>query len=360
MQIARDLAGFTMAEADILRKAIGKKIRKLLEEQKEKFVSKMITNKIQKSIAEKLGDLLEPFSRYGFNRSHAASYAMLSFQTAYLKCHYTIEFMASLLNADKKDTERIAYLIKECKSSEIFVLPPTVNQSDKIFAIPENSKKEIRFGLSSIKNVGENIVEAIIEECRKNGPYKSLADFLERVQSKDLNKRSIESLAKAGALDEFGERNETLKNMDRILEYAHSSHHTKSQNQSSLFSMMADSSSVPTLRLDKVMPAALAEKLSWEKELMGLYVSGHPLEQFSAKGGQSKNATTIEQIKIKKLASSVTLPAIITQTKRIVTKTGESMMFIKLQDLTDEIEAVVFPRTLRDYGQFILEESLVS
>ena len=208
-------------------------------------------------------------------------------------------------------------------------------------------------------------MEAIIEERRKNGPYKSLADFLERVQSKDLNKRSIESLAKAGALDEFGERNETLKNMDRILEYAHSSHHTKSQNQSSLFSMMADSSSVPTLRLDKVMPATLAEKLSWEKELMGLYVSGHPLEQFSAKGGsafggQNKNATTIKQIKIKKMASSVTLPAIITQTKRIVTKTGESMMFIKLQDLTDEIEAVVFPRTLRDYGQFILEEGLVT
>src|SRR3989338_3869138 len=219
MQIARDLAGFTMAEADILRKAIGKKIRKLLEEQKEKFVSKMITNKIQKSIAEKLGDLLEPFSRYGFNRSHAASYAMLSFQTAYLKYHYTIEFMTSLLNSDKKDTERIAYLIKECKSSEISVLPPTINQSDKIFSIPEGDKKpaspsaslvgEIRFGLSSIKNVGENIVEAIIEERRKNGPYKSLADFLERVQSKDLNKRSIESLAKAGALDEFGERNET-------------------------------------------------------------------------------------------------------------------------------------------------------
>ncbi|MDP3935224.1 MAG: DNA polymerase III subunit alpha [Candidatus Giovannonibacteria bacterium] len=360
MQIARDLAGFTMAEADILRKAVGKKIRKLLEEQKEKFVAGMIKNRIPPRTAEELGELLEPFARYGFNKAHTASYAMLGFQTAYLKYYYPLEFMTALFNADKKNTERIAFLIKECKSMGLEVLPPTVSQSDKIFSIPEIGIKNIRFGLSSIKNVGENIVEAIIEERRKNGPYKSLADFLERVQSKDLNKRSIESLAKAGALDEFGERNGILKNMDRVLEYAHSSHHAKSQNQSSLFSMMADSSSVPALRLDKVMPAALAEKLSWEKELMGLYVSGHPLEQFSAKGGQNKNATTIEQIKIKKLASSVTIPAIITQTKRIVTKTGESMMFIKLQDLTDEIEAVVFPRTLRDYGQFILEENLVT
>ncbi len=360
MQIARDLAGFSMAEADILRKAVGKKIRKLLEEQKEKFVAGMIKNRIPPRTAEELGELLEPFARYGFNKAHTASYAMLGFQTAYLKYYYPLEFMTALFNADKKDTERIAFLIKECKSMELVVLPPTVSQSDKIFSMPAGNKNEIRFGLSSIKNVGENIVEAIIEERRKNGPYKSLADFLERVQSKDLNKRSIESLAKAGALDEFGERNGILKNMDRVLEYAHSSHHAKSQNQSSLFSMMRDTSSVPALRLDKVMPAALAEKLSWEKELMGLYVSGHPLEQFSAKGGQNKNATTIEQIKIKKLASSVTLPVIITQTKRIVTKTGESMMFIKLQDLTDEIEAVVFPRILRDYGQFILEEGLVT
>src|SRR3989338_7893504 len=168
MQIARDLAGFTMAEADILRKAIGKKIRKLLEEQKGKFVSGMIKNKIPESVAKELGELLEPFSRYGFNRSHAASYAMLGFQTAYLKYYYPLEFMTALFNADFKDNDRIAFLIRECKNMGLSVLPPTINKSDKIFSIDE--KGEIRFGLTSIKNVGENIVEAIIEERKKNGP----------------------------------------------------------------------------------------------------------------------------------------------------------------------------------------------
>ena len=280
MQIARDLAGFTMAEADILRKAIGKKIRKLLEEQKGKFVSGMIKNKIPESVAKELGELLEPFSRYGFNRSHAASYAMLGFQTAYLKYYYPLEFMTALFNADKKDTERIAFLIKECKNLELEVLPPDINKSDKIFSIDENGK--IRFGLTSIKNVGENIVAAIIRELQQNGRYKSLAGFLERVESKNLNKKSVESLAKAGALDELAERNEILKNMDRILEYAREAHKTKTQNQSSLFSVMADVSSVPPLRLAKAQSATLEEKLKWEHELLGLYISGHPLDKHKA------------------------------------------------------------------------------
>src|SRR3990172_1939851 len=167
MQIVRDLGGFTMAEADILRKAIGKKIRKLLEEQKEKFVAGMIINKIPPTTAKELGELLEPFSRYGFNRSHAASYAMLGFQTAYLKYYYPLEFMTALFNADKKDTERIAFLSKECKNLGLEVLPPDINKSDKIFSIDENGK--IRFGLTSIKNVGENIFAAIILELQQNG-----------------------------------------------------------------------------------------------------------------------------------------------------------------------------------------------
>lgn len=366
MQIARDLAGFTMAEADILRKAIGKKIRKLLEEQKEKFVAGMIINKIPPGIAKELGELLEPFSRYGFNRSHAASYATLGFQTAYLKYYYPLEFMTALLNADKKDTDRIAFLIKECKALGLAVLPPTVNQSDKVFAIPENSKKpgspaggEIRFGLSSIKNVGENVVRAIIEERKTNGPYKSLADFLERAESKDLNKKSIESLVKAGALDELAERNEILANMDRILEYAKTAHQVSSANQSSLFSIMHDQTSVPPLRLEKAAPATLDEKLKWEKELLGLYISGHPMENAQARLGNGA-AISIEEFKTKKPQGLVTVAALILQTRRIFTKTGESMYFLKLQDTTDEIEAVVFPRALKDAAEHIAENNCVA
>ena len=357
MQIARDLGGFTMAEADILRKAIGKKIRKLLEEQKDKFVAGMIQNKIPASTAKELGELLEPFARYGFNRSHAACYAMLGFQTAHLKCYYPLEFMTALFNADFKDNDRIAFLIKECKNMGLSVLPPTINKSDKVFSIDENG--EIRFGLTSVKNVGGNIVEAIIAERKKNGSYKTLAEFLERVESKDLNKKSIESLAKAGALDELAERNEILKNMDRILEHAKASHQASSASQSSLFSVMSDKSSVPPLRLEKTAPATLEEKLSWEKELLGLYISGHPLENVKEKLG--KGATiSIETFKIKKSAGLATVAALISQTRRILTKNGESMYFLKLQDMTDEIEAVVFPRTLQQYSEHILEGNCVT
>jgi len=354
MQIAQAMAGFTMAEADTLRKAIGKKIRKMVEEQKEKFVKRMLERDVLKNVAIELGELLEPFARYGFNRSHASAYAVLGFQTAYLKYYYPLEFMVSLFNADFKDTDRVAFLIKECKELGIAVLPPAINKSEKFFAI--SGKKEIRFGLASIKNVGENIVEAITKERKKNGPYKNLTDFLERVESKDLNKKSIEALAKAGALDELAERNEILKNIDKILEYTKSAHQARAGKQTSLFSAMASSTSVPILRLIKTAVATLEEKLGWERELLGLYVSGHPLEKAAS---SVKNGVTIASFKIKKPLSA-TLPAIISQARRIITKNGEAMMFVRLQDMTDEIEAVIFPRTLQSYGEHIIEGACVA
>ena len=359
MQIARDLAGFSMAEADILRKAIGKKIRKLLEEQKEKFVASMLNNDIPEAIAIELGELLEPFARYGFNKAHAASYAILGFQTAYLKHYYPLEFMVSLFNADRKDNERIAFLIKECQNMELVVLPPTINTSEREFAAEKNSKTTIRFGLVSIKNVGAGVVDAIIEERRKNGFYASLANFLERVASKDFNKKSLDALTKAGALDEWGERKEILANMDRILEYAKSMELAKTQHQESLFSMMQNNNSLPPLRLTKTTPATLSEKLGWEKELLGLYVSGHPLDRFQ-KAGAGNDRTTIERIKTARPDSLLTLYATVAQTRRIFTKKGDPMLFVRLQDQTDEIEAVMFPKTLQEYGQLIAEQACVA
>lgn len=363
MQIARDMAGFTMAEADILRKAIGKKIRKLLEEQKEKFVKRMIENKIPPSTAKELGELLEPFSRYGFNRSHAASYAIVGFQTAYLKYYYPLEFMTSLFNNDKKDTDRIAFLIKECKELGLNVLSPDINQSNEIFSIPEGGEgNEIRFGLTCIKNVGENVVSAIISERTKNGPFTSLAEFLERVESKDLNKKSLEALAKAGALDKFAERNAILKNMERILEFTRAHHQGKAGNQSSLFGMMTDKTSLPELRLEKAEPATLEEKLSWEHELLGLYISGHPLEKYQNGKNKNNNAITIQSFKMKKggtFGPQATITALILTSKRIITKKGEAMLFLRLQDLSDEIECVVFPKTLQQFGEHIAERNCV-
>lgn len=360
MQIARDMAGFTMAEADILRKAIGKKIRSLLEEQKEKFVTGMVKNGIDAKIAKELGEMLEPFARYGFNKSHTASYAIIGAQTAWLKYYYPIEFMTSLFNNDKKDTDRIAFLIKECKELNLSVLPPSINLSKKIFSIPDKTENGIRFGLTSIKNVGENIVEAIIAEREKNGPFKSLAEFLERVDSKDLNKKSIEALAKAGALDELVERNEILKNIEKVLEYTKTYHKASAQNQSSLFGGMTDKSSLPQLRLEKSTPATLEEKLVWERELLGLYISGHPLEKYH--NSKNNSVIGIASFKAKKggtYGPTGTIAALILNSKRIVTKKGESMLFLKLQDMTDEIECVVFPKTLQQYGEHILENNCV-
>lgn len=370
MQIAQAMAGFTMPEADTLRKAIGKKIRKMVEEQKEKFVKKMLERDVPQKVAEELGELLEPFARYGFNRSHAAGYSVLVFQTAFLKYYYPLEFMTSLFIADKKDTDRIAFLIKECKELGLTVLPPGVNQSNEIFSIPEGDRRpastsqggEIRFGLTSIKNVGENIVAAIIAERKKGGTFKSIADFLERVESKDLNKKSLESLAKAGALDELAERNSILKNIERILEYAKTHHQVSSKNQSSLFSMMSDKSSVPQLKLERTPPATLEEKLTWERELLGLYISGHPLEKYENVKNKPGNLATIASFKNKKggpYSPSATVAALILQSRRIITKKGESMLFLKLQDMTDEIECVVFPRTLQQYGEHIVENNCI-
>ena len=359
MQIARDLAGFSMAEADILRKAIGKKIRKLLEEQKEKFVAGMLNNNIPEKVAIELGDLLEPFARYGFNKAHAASYAILGFQTAYLKYYYPLEFMVSLFNADRKDNERIAFLIKECQNMGLEVLPPTINASEREFSAEKESKTTIRFGLVSIKNVGAGVGDAIIEERRQNGRYTSLANFLERVASKDLNKKSVEALAKAGALDELGERKEILANMDRVLEYAKGLQQAKAQRQESLFALIANNDSLPPLRLTQTTPATLLEKLTWEKELLGLYVSGHPLDQFQ-KAGVGNDRTTIERIKTAHPDSLLTLYATVAQTRRIFTKKGDPMLFVRLQDQTDEIDAVMFPKTLQEYGQLIAEQACVA
>ena len=218
MEIAKELAGFTLAEADILRKAVGKKIKKLLDEQKDKMIQGMIKNKIPSDVAQKIWQWAEPFASYGFNRAHAACYALIGYQTAYLKANFPTEFMSALMTSDENDIERIAFLVGECQEMDIKVLPPNINESLANFTVV--GPKTVRFGLAAIKNVGSNIVAAIVQERKNNGPYKSIADFIERVQSKDLNKKSLESLAKSGAMDALGERNQLLLNMDSLLSFA--------------------------------------------------------------------------------------------------------------------------------------------
>ena len=372
MRIAQDLAGFTLAEADILRKAIGKKIEKLLMEQKDKFVSGMKKNNIDERIAIELWHWIEPFARYSFNKSHAACYAIIAYQTAYLKANYPVEYMAALLTSEGSDLDRIAILIEECKKMKIEVLPPDINESFSNFSVvPE--KNQIRFGLSAIKNVGWSIVELIIEERKKKGHFESIEDFISRVDAKVLNKKSLESLTRAGVFDRLGERNQILNNLEKLLAWSKNNQKMKDSGQRGLFDT-GTSVSYNNITFDSCDPMSDYDKLTWEKELLGLYVSGHPLEKYRELLDQQ--GTSIRRIvadlngtgamsrspfdKYIIQGESVTIGGIISSVKKILTKNGQPMMFVKLQDLTDTIEVVVFPSMIERNPYAFAENKIVS
>lgn len=349
LQIARDLAGFTLGEADILRKAVGKKIAKLLGEQKEKFINGCIKNGISKETAENVFAFIEPFAGYGFNRSHAACYARIAYETAYFKANYPAEFMASLLTSDQGDIERIAVLVEECRQMKIEVLPPDINESFSTFTVVAASlaegKPRIRFGLLAVKNVGENIVKTIIHERKENGPYKNLEDFLTRVQTKDLNKKSLESLIKCGALDRFGERNQMLENSDRMLNFTKDLGREALSQQTSLFGMMATTSGVPSLRLDPAPEATKDQRLSWEKEHLGLYITEHPLSEFAR--DLKEIVVSCADLNQCPPNTKIRVAGVINDIKKVITRSGEPMVFAKVEDLGGSTELLVFPKTLK-------------
>ncbi|TSC56548.1 MAG: DNA polymerase III subunit alpha [Parcubacteria group bacterium Greene0714_21] len=359
MQIARDIAGFTMGEADVLRKAVGKKIEKLLLEQKEKFIQGAVKNQIAKNIAEKLWEWILPFAHYGFNKSHSASYAMITYQTAWLKTYYPLEFMSALLTSERNDIERIAFLIDETRKMGIEVLPPDINESFSYFSVVLKDSK-IRFGLLAIKNVGEGIVEVLIKERKEQGPYTSISDVVSRVHSKDLNKKSFESLVKAGVFDRFGERNQFLKNMEKLLEIARENNKINAGSQKSLFGSQEGLNN--GIKLEPAPPAKEKELLLWEKELLGLYVSSHPLAHM-------KNFLEQKTISITKVLNAspespglqkrMRIGGIISSMKKILTRVGKPMLFIRLEDLTDNIEVVAFPTVMEKNPGAFQENKIV-
>lgn len=354
MRIARDLAGYTLAEADTLRKAIGKKIKVLLDAQKEKLTKGMTERGIDEKTAKKIWELFPPFARYGFNRSHAACYALIAYRTAYLKAHWPIEFMTSLLNSDSGDIERIAFLISESKKSGIDILPPDINKSFDNF-IPEG--ENIRFGLLAIKNVGVAIVEAITHERGRGGPFADFADFLTRVYHKDLNKKSLESLIKAGVFDSLNsDRALLLANIEEILTFSQNikKAHNKGLNgapQSSLFGTGYSLPAPAFLRGGETKSRdsedSAREKFAWEKELLGLYISGHPLEQYKKKI-EEKRAQPIKEILANRRANGngCRIAGVISKIKRIISKTGQPILFATIEDMSDNLEIVVFADTL--------------
>jgi len=358
MQIARDLAGFSMGQADVLRKAMGKKIVSLLAEQKEKFVDGCVKNSIHKELAEKIFSFIEPFAGYGFNRSHAACYAMIGYQTAYLKAHWPVEFMAALLSSDQHDTDRIAIEIDECRNMGVKIMAPDVNESFNSFTVVTTGTAEqktvtedekvdtIRFGLNAVKNVGEHIVEVIIHERKENGPYKDLFNFLERVSDRDLNKKSLESLIKCGALDRWGERGQLLSNCERLLNFNKEISKSKDSKQGSLFTDLTGAATTPKITLDDYADIPQAERLSWEKELLGLYISEHPFNIY--KPYLDTYSIPIIELHRHKGADSIIVAGIISSIKKIITKKNESMLFVKMEDALASVELLVFPRLLKE------------
>jgi len=357
-EIARQFSGFTYGQADILRKAVGKKIKTLLDEQRIKFIDGAVQNGKDKKTAQKVWDFIEPFAQYGFNKSHAACYAMIAYQTAYLKASYPVEFMASLLTADEGDTDRIAILVEESHRMGIEVLPPEINESFKHFSVvpAQGDHPLIRFGLLAVKNLGENVVQTIIAERKENGPYKDLVDFLSRVKTKDLNKKSLESLIKSGTLDNFGERNQLLVNMEQLLAFVKDVQKAHNNGQTSLF----DSPSMetfPKINLKEVVPATDREKLSWEKELLGLYITEHPFREYEK--GLSNIVVPVVNIDNYAANGMVNIGGVITKVKKIITRSNEPMLFVKLEDTSSGIELIVFPSVLKNNPMIWQEDKML-
>jgi DNA polymerase-3 subunit alpha len=354
MQIARNLAGYTLAEADTLRKAIGKKIKSLLDEQREKLINGMIKNGIDMKTAKSIWDLFPPFARYGFNRSHAACYALIGYRTAYLKAHYPIEFTASLLNAEVHDIDRISFLIGEARKDGFEILPPDINKSFVSF-VPEGDK--IRFGLLAIKNVGEHITQVIIEERTRNGQFQNLTDFLLRIQDKDLNKKSLESLIKGGAFDSMGvERGQLIGNFEEILKF---NMIAKKSGGGSNHSLFGPSVATNNLKLKDVPPSSTQEKLIWEKELLGFYLSDHPLNSYRERITKTQAKPIAEAALIKDETKIFRVAGLISRIHKVTTKKGQQMLFVTIQDFSPvSMEIVVFSSIL-DRTQQVWQDNKV-
>ncbi len=302
---------------------------------------------MKQSQANELWSLIEPFAAYGFNKAHAASYAVVAYQTAYMKAHYPEEFMAAVLSAEAGDMDKVSEIVQECKDMEMDVLPPDVNESFELFAVvPNRPKLTIRFGLQAVKNVGAHIAEVIIHERKANGPYKNLEDFLSRVKDKDLNKKSLESLIKCGALDRFGERGSLLGNIEALTAFVRDNQKELASNQNSLFTLSA--AGPGRLHLKPMLPIVREDQLAWEKELIGLYISDHPFSEYALALG--KNFPRIAALFTAKPAGNwVVVCGLVSDAKRIITKKGDAMLFVTLEDATGQVEVVFFPKIFENY-----------
>ena len=354
IRIAVDLAGYTMGQADILRKGIGKKIQAVIDAEKPKFIEGCLANGYSEPIAEKLWEYLLPFANYGFNKAHSATYALIGYWTAYLKAHFPLEFMCARLTADMGKPDKLIISLEEARKIGLDLHPPDINKSDAEF-LPEG-EMAIRYGLNGIKNVGHNVVEEIVHEQKEKGDFTSLDDLCARVGS--LNARSVDALIKVGALSSFGDTAALLAVYPSIMSSSSKEAEIKRKGQLGIFSASDGSSSIKKATvLPNVQAVPVIEKLQWEKELLGIYFSSHPLqphyEEFRELGIKPFSDQELKE------GANVTAYCLISKMKQISTKKGDLMAFLDLEDMYSTVDGVLFPESYKKYKEKIKEGQVV-
>lgn len=358
MRAAVDLAGYTLSESDELRKAIAKKQKDKLMKHREKFIKGAVQQGIPQETCEGIFNDWEEFARYGFNKSHAADYGVIAVQTGYLKTHFTVEYMTALLSATKNETAKVAFYAADCRSMGIEVLPPDINSGGWDFTIEDrpDAKAAIRFGLGAVKNVGQAPVDMVLQARNQGGPFTSLGDFASRVDLRQVGKRALECMIKVGALDSFGPRKALLDSLDKILSVSTSHFRAAQSGQLSIFGgaiSMDDDLVLPlSPSLDK------REQLEWERELIGLYVSDHPLNPYLSMLKQRITHFS-SQLAEARNKETVTVAGLVTKFRNHQTKNGKAMGFVTLEDIQGNIELVIFPSTWEKYQKLVVPDAIL-
>jgi len=363
MMTAIELAGYSWLEADKLRKAMGKKVPEVMAAEKDKLFKGFIEHGMTEAKAEQLWKLIEPFAAYGFNKAHAASYGRVAYQTAYMKANFPVEYMSAVLTADSGDTEQISAIISECERMGIEVLPPDINESFADFTVVPG-QQTIRFGLTTIKNFGAGIADVIIADRKANGQFKDMQDFLARIHDRALNKKSMEALICTGAFDCFDTRDNLYHNLELLLAYNKEQVAGKETGQDSLFGGMEEVAGLALLPADVI---DLSQKLIWEKELLGVYVSGHPLDEFQAdidkrtKVHEIKTAVEENQeMPMLQMKGKLVTAGMIESVRELITKKGDKMAFVLLATRDSNIEMVTFPECFETHREMLVPGTCVA
>jgi DNA polymerase-3 subunit alpha len=376
IRIMRDLAGYSGGEADVIRRAISKKYEKIIAKHQIRFREGCVANGIPGEKADEIYAAIEYFANYGFNKAHAADYAEITCQTAYLKAKYPVEYMAALLTVEQDNTDKVAVFLAECRRLGIPVLPPDVDASDVDFTIEENVPEQyqvpssldskcslsggaIRFGLGAVKNVSAVAVHEIIRARREGGPFQSLDDFSERVDLRKINRRMLECLIKVGALDQFGTRAQLLGAMDNMISLSSQIHQAQDVGQMTMFDMFGtDEHAVGGIMLPDVPSLSNKVRLGWEKELVGFYVSEHPLNQVAATL-QGQVTCYCGEVTEEMHGQPATLAGIVSWIRPHITRKGDLMAFVHLEDVQGSIEVIVFPRTYANTRDLWQEDKIL-